>query len=173
MDHLTWTTHESPLGPLTLVASPRGLRALSYDDDAPRPPAARRPPPALARAAAQLDEYFAGARTAFDLDLDLHGSPLQVRVWGELRRIPFGRTVTYRELAEAVGRPDIVRGVAGAVARTPVPIVVPCHRVIGSDGSLRGYVGGLERKASLLAHEGPADAPRSAGVRTSGQLELL
>ena len=166
-----WDIRPSPLGPLTLVGGPRGLRELRYEGAAPVPPGAARDPGALADAAAQLAEYFAGRLRAFDLDLDLCGRPLDLRVWRELRRIPHGTTVSYRALAEAVGRPDAVRTVAGAVARTPIPIVIPCHRVVGSDGALRGYVGGLERKASLLALERAAG--HGAPAERAGRLELL
>jgi methylated-DNA-[protein]-cysteine S-methyltransferase len=146
-----WDVYESPLGPRTIATGPRGLTALSFpaaagaghDED-------RRDPAALASAVAQLDAYFAGERRAFDLALDLRGTPFQRRVWAELARLPYGATVTYTELAAAVGRPDIVRAVAAAVGRTPVPIVVPCHRVLGAGGALTGYGGGLRRKAALL-----------------------
>jgi methylated-DNA-[protein]-cysteine S-methyltransferase len=145
--------HETPLGPLTLHAGPRGLTGLSFPgrpdgrDEADRDPSARA---VLAGAARQLDEYFAGRRTAFDLALHLTGTPFQQRVWAALLEIPYGTTVTYTELAGTVGRPDVVRAVAAAVGRTPVPIVVPCHRVLGADGALTGYGGGLERKRALL-----------------------
>lgn len=161
-----WAVHDSPLGPLTLVGGPGGLQAIHYEGGAPDlPPEAQRPRE-LSEVMAQLDQYFAGERRAFALRLDLRGAPLHLRVWHELQRIPHGRTVSYRELAETVGRPDAVRAVAGAVARTPVPIVVPCHRVIGSAGSLRGYIGGLGRKAALLdlerAEEERSGAPGGA-----------
>jgi methylated-DNA-[protein]-cysteine S-methyltransferase len=161
--------HDSPLGPIALEAGPFGLTALRFDDEAAEAGAAGTASPALARAAAQLDEYFAGRRTAFDLPLDLRGGPLEMRVWSELRRIPHGTTVSYGQLAEAVGRSDAVRAVAGAVARTPIPVVIPCHRVIGADGALRGYVGGLDRKAALLAAEGAA----AVAAAPAPQLELL
>jgi methylated-DNA-[protein]-cysteine S-methyltransferase len=138
---------ETPIGPLTLEASEQGLSAIRF-------PGAQatgdRDPEALGAAAAQLREYFAGQRTAFDLELDLVGTPLQRAVWERLQAIPYGETVTYTELAHAVGRPNAVRAVAAAVGRTPVPVVVPCHRVVGMNGSLTGYAGGLERKRALL-----------------------
>ena len=141
---------ETPIGPLTLDAGPRGLTGVHFPGRGrPRDEAAR-DPEALAVAAAQVEEYFAGERRTFDLTLDLRSSSLERAVWARLREIPYGATVSYSELAEAVGRPDIVRGVAAAVGRTPVPIVVPCHRVIGADGSLTGYGGGIQRKAALL-----------------------
>ena len=162
-----WTIHESPLGPLTLIGGSWGLRALHYEGGAPELAPSDRRAEEFADVTAQLDEYFAGDRAVFDVRLDLRGGPLDLRVWSTLRCIPHGTTVSYRELAEAVGRPDAVRTVAGCVARTPVPIVVPCHRVIGSDGALRGYIGGLERKAALLEGERPAVAG------APDQLELL
>jgi methylated-DNA-[protein]-cysteine S-methyltransferase len=145
--------HPSPLGPLTLLAGPEGLRSLRFGDDGAGATEGAARGRDLDEAVAQLDEYFAGDRRGFDLRLDLGGTELQRRVWDELALVPHGETVTYAELARRVGRPEAVRAVAGAVARTPVPIVVPCHRAIGTDGGLHGYVGGLERKAALLALE--------------------
>jgi methylated-DNA-[protein]-cysteine S-methyltransferase len=145
-----WAVHETPLGPLTLHAGPRGLTALTFPGRGVPLGEARRDPGALATAAGQLDEYFAGERRAFDLALDMGGTPFQRRVWAAVLEIPYGTTVTYTELGEAVGRPDIVRAVAGAVGRTPVPIVIPCHRVLGANGALTGYGGGLHRKQALL-----------------------
>jgi methylated-DNA-[protein]-cysteine S-methyltransferase len=145
-----WHIHETPLGPLTLEAGPRGLTGLRFPGRGRPLPADGRGAAALASATRQLDEYFAAQRTAFDLPLDLVGTPFQRRVWAALLEIPYGTTVTYAELARAVGRPDIVRAVAAAVGRTPVPIVVPCHRVLGAGGALTGYGGGLRRKQALL-----------------------
>jgi methylated-DNA-[protein]-cysteine S-methyltransferase len=108
---------------------------------------------ALDTAAAQLREYFAGERTAFDLPLRPLGNAFEQRVWDELLRIPYGETASYGEIARRIGYPDAARAVGRANARNPIPIVVPCHRVIGSDGSLTGYGGGLERKRALLALE--------------------
>jgi methylated-DNA-[protein]-cysteine S-methyltransferase len=108
----------------------------------------------FARAVEQLEEYFAGQRTAFDLPLAASGSPFEEAVWGAVATIPYGETRSYGEVARAVGRPDRARAVGSANARNPVAIIVPCHRVIGSDGSLTGYGGGLERKRALLELEG-------------------
>jgi methylated-DNA-[protein]-cysteine S-methyltransferase len=169
-----WAVHETPLGPLTLHAGPGGIRGLTFPGrGGPREETAR-DPEALAPAARQLDEYFAGERRAFELRLDLRGTPFQRRVWAALREIPYGTTVTYTELARAVGRPDIVRAVAAAVGRTPVPIVVPCHRVVGARGALTGYGGGLHRKEALLALEahGARGLPPEPG-RAFAQLVLL
>jgi methylated-DNA-[protein]-cysteine S-methyltransferase len=145
-----WDIHETPIGTLTLVAGDAGLTALRFPGHGRPLDAADRDPGALAAAARELDEYFDGTRTAFDVPLDLRGTPFQHRVWAALREIPFGTTVSYMQLAETVGRPDVVRAVAAAVGRTPVPIVVPCHRVVGANGALTGYGGGLPRKRALL-----------------------
>jgi methylated-DNA-[protein]-cysteine S-methyltransferase len=162
-----WTRYESPLGPLTLIGDGGGrLSAVRFPGDAARDGAQRRPQ-AFEAATAQLDEYFAGQRRGFELQLDLAGTPFQQRVWEALRAIPYGTTISYGELARTIGRSDRVRAVGAAVGRTPVPIIVPCHRVIGADGSLTGYGGGLERKRALLALEGA-----SAGV-PAGQLSLV
>jgi methylated-DNA-[protein]-cysteine S-methyltransferase len=152
-----WTIYESPIGPLGLVAGPKGLANLSF-------PGRLRPPPEATKAAMpeiteQLDAYFAGERRAFDLELDLRGTPLQEAVWTELLRIPYGTTTSYGELAaridESLYRSDVepyrrARAVGAANGRNPVAIIVPCHRVIGADGSLTGYGGGLQRKQALL-----------------------
>lgn len=155
-----WDAYESPLGGLTLTASTRGLTGLWFPGCGGPFNELDRRPAAFAEALSQLDEYFAGERRRFDLELDLGGSPFQQRVWQELQMIPFGETTTYTGLAVAVGRPDIVRGVAGAVARTPLPIIVPCHRVVAADGSLTGYLGGLQRKQALLELEGRVASSR-------------
>jgi methylated-DNA-[protein]-cysteine S-methyltransferase len=148
-----WSVFDSPLGPLTLVGEDGRIRELRFPGRG-RPPRAR-DDAALGEAAHQLAEYFAGERTSFDLSLELRGSDTQRRVWEELRSIPYGETVSYSALARAVGRPGEVREVAATVGRTPVPIVVPCHRVVAVDGALTGYGGGLERKRALLDLEAP------------------
>ena len=116
-------------------------------------PAWREDPAAFAPVRVALDAYFADGSVAFDVPLDLDGTSFQLGVWSALRRIPAGETVTYAELARSVGRPGAARAVGSAVARNRVSIVIPCHRVVGSDGRLTGYAGGVERKAWLLAHE--------------------
>jgi methylated-DNA-[protein]-cysteine S-methyltransferase len=150
MTTTVWDIYESPLGPLTVQSGPRGLTALSFPGRTTPLDERGRRAEALAPARAQLEEYFAGERRTFDLALDIGGTPFQRRVWEALLRIPYGATTTYTDLARAVGRADVVRAVAAAVGRTPVPIVVPCHRVLGADGALTGYGGGLERKQALL-----------------------
>jgi methylated-DNA-[protein]-cysteine S-methyltransferase len=158
-----WTIYESPLGPLTLAGGPRGLNALRFPGR-PEPLDERRHDPApFADAVRELDAYFAGRREGFGVALDLGGTPFQRRVWEQLLHIPYGSTTTYGALARAIGRPDAVRAVAAAVGRTPVPIIVPCHRVVASDGALTGYLGGLQRKQALLDLERrPAGDPPAA-----------
>jgi methylated-DNA-[protein]-cysteine S-methyltransferase len=108
----------------------------------------------LRHAIHQLQEYFQGQRQAFSLPLAPPGTPFQQRVWQELQRIPFGTTLTYRELAQRLGMPQAARAVGHANGRNPLAIVIPCHRLIGSDGQLRGYAGGIALKQRLLQHEG-------------------
>lgn len=156
---MSWTTYESPFGAFTLRGGPGGLTGLEFPGrEGPRDPADRVGASCapFAEAIGQLDEYFAGRRQAFDLPLDLIGTPFQRAVWGRLLEIPYGATRSYGALATSLGRPDRARAVGAAVGRTPVPIVVPCHRVLGSDGKLTGYGGGLERKRALLDLERPS-----------------
>jgi methylated-DNA-[protein]-cysteine S-methyltransferase len=161
MTRATLTTHEaaSPFGPLTLVGSGAGVRAILWPHDDPARAglagADLRPGQldVLDEAAAQLAEYFAGTRTAFDIRLDLRGTEFQVAAWSALAEIPYGETRTYAEQAARIGRPAAVRAVGAANGRNPISIVLPCHRVIGSDGSLTGFAGGVETKAALLALE--------------------
>jgi methylated-DNA-[protein]-cysteine S-methyltransferase len=151
----------SPLGRVRIAATDRGVREIEV---APRTARAAkrfgssRARTIAARAARQLREYFAGRRTAFDLPLDLQGSEKQKRVWHGLLEIPFGQTLTYGELARRLGVPRAARAVGAACGANPVWLVVPCHRVIGSDGGLHGYGGGLAMKQALLEWEGAAAA---------------
>jgi len=151
---------ESPLGPILLAASGRGLAGAWFVEgqrDTPDPThwAAAPDHPVLQEAAAQLADYFSGRRQHFDLQLDLtNGTAFQQSVWQALLAIPFGKTTTYGELARRIGRPRAVRALGAAVGRNPVSIIVPCHRVIGTDGALTGYAGGLDRKTALLRTEG-------------------
>ena len=149
--------HESPVGALTLIASDRGLRAVLWPDDqrveVETEPVPGADHPVLSTAARQLDEYFAGDRLTFDVPLDLRGTDFQVEVWEALADVPFGQTSTYGQQAERIGRPTAVRAVGAANGQNPVSIVLPCHRVIGKDGSLTGFAGGLEVKRYLLDHE--------------------
>lgn len=148
--------YESPIGWIEIEGSEAGVSALNFVQ-AGRAKTDRqglKPLPApLAEGLAQVGEYFRGQRTAFSVKLDLRGTAFQKQVWAELLRVKFGRTTTYKALAEAVGRPAATRAVGGANHRNPVSIIVPCHRVVGSDGSLTGYGGGLWRKEWLLRYE--------------------
>jgi methylated-DNA-[protein]-cysteine S-methyltransferase len=146
-----YTIVESPIGDLLVTGDRHAVSGL-FTRVHPMP-GARRDDAAFSAVAAQLDEYFAGERTAFELELELAGTPFQQRVWAELRRVPYGETISYAELADRIGRPGAARAVGHCNARNPVSIVVPCHRVIGSAGALTGYAGGLERKRALLALE--------------------
>jgi len=146
---MPFTTFDSPLGQLTLVADADGtLRQLYFPGTAPALGSDDHDPEALAAATEQLEQYFRGERTEFELTLDYGGTPFQHRVWDALREIPYGETTTYGALARALEAQP--RAVGAAVGATPIPIIVPCHRVIGSDGSLTGYGGGLPRKRALL-----------------------
>lgn len=156
-DPVSHLMHDSPLGPLTLSATSTGLTHLYFPGHAPLTTGAAGDGGVLMRSDAQLTEYFAGNRTRFDVSLAPSGTPFQRRVWELLQEIPYGETTTYGRLADRLtaerGKRVEPRALAGAVARTPIPIIIPCHRVIGADGSLRGYGGGLERKRMLLDFE--------------------
>lgn len=152
-ERLHRAVHETGLGPLTLTATAAGIRALHFPGRAPVIDVADGSTPVLDDARAQLDAYLAGDLRAFTVPMDLHGTPFQQDVWALLRAIPYGETTTYGALAARLGGPSRVRAVAGAIARTPAPIIVPCHRVVGADGSLTGYLGGLHRKEALLSLE--------------------
>jgi methylated-DNA-[protein]-cysteine S-methyltransferase len=169
---IQWTIYESPIGPLTLIAGPRGLTALDFPGRQRVPAEAAKHP--LPKIVEQLEGYFAGERRSFELELDLRGTALQRAVWQKLLQIPYGETRSYGEQAaridSALFRTDVepwqrARVIGAANGRNPVSIIVPCHRVIGADGSLTGYGGGLHRKQALLDHErrtlgGEAPDPR-------------
>ena len=152
----------SPIGPLTLVAEARQLTALYMDAQQHRPDEDSLGVPGdaddapFATAARQLADYFAGQLTEFDLPLAPAGTPFQRRVWAALQTIPYGQTWSYAQLAEKIGQATAVRAVGLANGRNPIALVIPCHRVIGSDGSLTGYGGGLDRKRFLLDLEARA-----------------
>ena len=171
---LAWTVCESPVGPLTLVGDDRGLHALYFRGrSGPLDEGAHDRAP-FAGAVAQLGEYFAGERAHFDLPLVLAGTAFQRRVWDVLRTIEYGATRSYGDIAAEIGRLDRIRAVGSAVGRVPVPIIVPCHRVIGADGSLTGYGGGLQRKQALLELESRVSGGGAPpGVWAGRQLSLL
>jgi len=155
---------QTPIGELLVVASDRGLAAISYQTDPEESldrlariagPRVLRSPRSVDAARRELDEYFAGKRRSFDLALDLRAlPPFTVSVLGELARVPYGETTTYGALARRVGHPKAARAVGTVMHRNRVPIVLPCHRVVGSTGDLTGYAGGLDRKRTLLELEG-------------------
>jgi len=143
----------SPLGRIRLLVSDLGLVRLDFVDDNSVADADGPDHPVLRETIRQLDAYFAGQRATFEIPLDLRGTPFQNACWLALTDIPCGETITYRELAARVGRPTAIRAVGTANGANPISVIVPCHRVIGTDGTLRGYGGGLERKERLLALE--------------------
>ncbi len=155
----------STIGGLLLTATETGLSGVFMEDHdkGPRPDSGWVSDPGrLRNAVTQLEQYFEGTLREFDLTLDLRGTPFQLGVWDALRSIPYGNTASYRDLASTIGRAKAMRAVGSANGRNPVSIIVPCHRVIGADGSLTGYGGGLPRKQFLLEHE--ARVLRGAGV---------
>ncbi len=158
-------TMDSPIGRLKLVATDQGLAAVLFENDWPgRVPVesgAEDPThPVLLETERELEEYFAGRRTEFDVALDVSGTPFQRRVWAALLTIPFGETRSYGQIANQIGSPAAARAVGAANGRNPIAIIAPCHRVVGSSGELTGFAGGLAAKARLLSLEG---ARTSAG----------
>jgi len=148
----------TPIGTLLATAVGAGLTGLYYEDKSHAPAVGAdwvedSAAPALRECARQLREYFGGARKSFDLPLAPEGSEFQRKVWIEIARIPYGETLTYAELAKRAGAPGSARAAGAATGRNPISIVVPCHRVVGSDGRLTGYAGGVDRKAKLLEIE--------------------
>jgi methylated-DNA-[protein]-cysteine S-methyltransferase len=155
--------YASPIGLIEIGSTAAGVTSLSFvegrhaDFDSH---------PTLDKAIRQIAEYFDGTRYAFDLPLALHGTPFQQEVWQQLLKVPFGQMVSYQQIANAIGRPRAARAVGAANGSNPISIVVPCHRVVGSDGSLAGYGGGLWRKEWLLRHEGCLLLfPRGGGIK--------
>jgi methylated-DNA-[protein]-cysteine S-methyltransferase len=159
-----YTQIPSPLGELLLTGDGERLHALHMQEGKLAPIAAQpeweHAPDAFADLAAQLDEYFLGERVAFDAELQPRGTAFQQRVWEELRRIPYGETISYGELARRVGQPSASRAVGMANGRNPIAVIIPCHRVIGADGSLTGFGGGLSNKRLLLDLEASRARPR-------------
>jgi methylated-DNA-[protein]-cysteine S-methyltransferase len=151
-----YTTVASPVGELLLTAAEGRLTGLYMPVEVHGPPAGMaRDDGAFSAVRRQLDEYFARERRAFDLPVAPCGTPFQQRVWAELQRIGYGETISYAELAARIGRPTAIRAAGAANGANPVSIIIPCHRVIGSDGSLTGYGGGLEAKRLLIELESP------------------
>ncbi|WP_036266343.1 methylated-DNA--[protein]-cysteine S-methyltransferase [Methylobacterium sp. 10] len=170
MPDTRYTVLDTPIGALLLAGMDQRLRCIGFPTGkgAVTPQADwHRDDAAFAEARRQLSAYFDGRLTRFDLDLDPRGTPFQLAVWEELTRIPPGETISYGELARRIGRPSASRAVGAANGANPLPIVVPCHRVIGAAGSLTGFAGGLDTKRWLLALE------RGAASTVSAQLSLL
>lgn len=140
----------TPIGDIFLVASPKGLKSISFHKEAGLKTGRNA---ILDRTIAQLKKYFAGQPVTFDVPLDVNGTPFQKRVWSELKKIPYGETRSYRDVAAGIRNPRAVRAVGSANGKNPLCIVVPCHRVIAADGTLGGYTGGLEKKRNLLKIE--------------------
>ena len=161
------TIIESPLGALTLTSRDRVLSGIFYEGHWHMPPKeffGERAAPSnrvFAPAVAQLREYLRGERTAFELEYQAQGNDFQERVWARLEHIPYGETVSYGALAAELGDPNLAQAVGSAVGRNPLSIVIPCHRVVGSDGRLTGYAGGLANKRFLLELEEPATVKES------------
>ena len=150
-----YRTMNSPVGLLTLVASEQGLAAILWEDEDPervplKPLERDDKNPLLIETERQLTDYFAGKLKRFSIPLDFNGTEFQKKVWTALTTIPFGETRSYRQIAEQIGNPKAVRAVGAANGRNPISIIAPCHRVIGADGTLIGFAGGLEAKALLL-----------------------
>jgi methylated-DNA-[protein]-cysteine S-methyltransferase len=155
-EHVYYDEMATPIGQLLLAADAQGLREVWFETGRhrkTRPAAWKHSSAALKFARVQLEEYFAGTRQQFELPLHPLGTPFQLAVWQELGRIPYGVTISYAELARRIEQPQAVRAVGAANGRNPLPIVLPCHRVIGSDGSLTGFGGGLPTKRFLLSME--------------------
>lgn len=160
---------ESPLGPILLARTPAGLAGAWFEGQRHHPPRLDAPhvanDPLFERVADQLERYFAGSLQPFDVPLDLQGTPFQRAVWQALLAIGAGTTRSYGDIARTIGKPVAVRAVGAAVGSNPVSILVPCHRVIGSDGSLTGYAGGVDRKVALLRLESVSLGPTALRLR--------
>lgn len=144
---------DTPLGLLELKGTSEGLDSITHINS--KKPISKEIPSPLKDTVKQLKEYFANKRTEFSIKLLPQGTDFQKRVWKELEQIPHGKTVNYLEIAKRLGDPKVIRAAASANGKNPISIIIPCHRVIGSDGSLTGYAGGLQRKKWLLEHESP------------------
>jgi methylated-DNA-[protein]-cysteine S-methyltransferase len=156
MTAMFYTTFESPVGPLLLAGDASGLRLVSFESSKhAAPPQAdwKQDRAPFAEVIRQLQAYFRGELRQFDVPLALEGTEFQLRVWNTLQEIPYGETISYLQLADRIGNPKAVRAVGLANGSNPIPIIIPCHRVIGSDGSLMGFGGGLSTKKMLLELE--------------------
>ncbi len=147
----------SPIGWMELKGDASGLASATFveDESISGTAISETLPDSLQKTIKQLTEYFEGSRQNFDLPLNPKGTDFQQKVWSQLQKIPFSKTTSYQKMANALGDPKVIRAAASANGKNPISIVIPCHRVIGSDGSLTGYAGGLHRKKWLLQHESP------------------
>jgi len=163
---LAYDQFKSPQGWMFLTATPNGLAGVYFQGQKHFPERqgwqrdARHP--VLRQAKRELSEYFAGKRTRFSVALDPQGTPFQRSVWRQIAKVGFGRTLSYGELARRAGHPGSARAAGAATGRNPIGVIVPCHRIMGADGSLTGYAGGLARKRALLALERPAQTGRQS-----------
>ena len=157
MKHITTTYYKTPIGIAKITGNDKGIQSISVldEDTVLKNKLNQKIPSCLQNCVTQLNEYFNGERTYFNLTLNPQGTPFQQKVWQELANIPFGKTTTYLQQSKVLGNVKAIRAVASANGKNPLWIVIPCHRVIGSDGSLIGYAGGIWRKKWLLAHENP------------------
>ena len=165
---------DSPVGALLLISDGEALIGLHFagSESSDPVPNARRDPARFVAVREQLTDYFAGRLQVFDLPLDAHGTPFQKRVWNELRRLPFGETISYGELARRIGQRGASRAVGRANGQNPIAIIVPCHRVIGSNGNLTGFGGGMDRKRWLLDHEARASVGQVSNLPRQLSLSL-
>ena len=148
---MQYAVMDSPMGPLTVASTEKGIASIHFGNSVPEGTVTDAS--ANHQTVEQLTEYFEGKRTRFELQLDVEGTPFQKAVWSELLRIPYGETRTYGDIAKAIGRPGAARAVGMANHDNPIAVVIPCHRVVGRDGSLTGYAGGIRLKAQLLSIE--------------------
>lgn len=145
---------QSPIGVIEIVGNSEGVSSILFKDDDSLA-ISENIPKELNDVVTQLQEYFEGKRSTFNMKISPKGTDFQKRVWNELLNIPFGKTLNYQQIANKLGDPKVIRAAASANGKNPISIIIPCHRVIGSDGSLTGYTGGLHRKKWLLEHENP------------------
>lgn len=145
---------QSPIGVIEIVGNSEGVSSILFKDDDSLA-ISENIPKELNDVVTQLQEYFEGKRSTFNVKIAPKGTDFQKRVWNELLNIPFGKTLNYQQIANKLGDPKVIRAAASANGKNPISIIIPCHRVIGSDGSLTGYAGGLHRKKWLLEHENP------------------
>jgi methylated-DNA-[protein]-cysteine S-methyltransferase len=152
--HTNYIVYNSPVGELYIYFNDKAVTGLYFEDSPPSGCSSLGAPNLVAeQAISELNEYFQGTRRDFTIPTELHGTPFQKSVWEQLRPIPHGKTKAYADIAQEIGNPAAVRAVGGAIGKNPVSIIIPCHRVIGKNGSLTGFGGGLERKKWLLEHE--------------------